>query len=57
MYGLTHSEASDWALKYTACGMFNKEHSGHPIIQFVKHNSCKIKMPEEPLEGQMEMGC
>lgn len=55
VYGLTHSEASDWTLKYTACGMFNKEYSGHPIINLVKHNSCKIKMPEEPLEGQVEM--
>ena len=33
VYGLTHSEASDWAQKHTACGMFNKEYSGEPIIK------------------------
>lgn len=54
VYGLTHSEASDWAVKYTACGMFNKQYSGRPIIALVKHNSSR-SMAEEPLDGQIKM--
>lgn len=54
VYGLTHSEASDWAMKYTACRMFNKEYTGQPIINLVKHNSSRTKV-EEPLDGQIEM--
>ena len=50
VYGLTHSEASDWANKYEACGMFNKEYDGVPIIQYVKHNRLK---QEEQIEGQL----
>lgn len=54
VYGLTHSEASDWALKYTACGMFNREYTGQTIINLVKHNSCRVKV-DEPLEGQITL--
>ncbi len=50
VYGLTHSEASDWANKYVACGMFNKEYKGRSVIEFVKHNRRK---QEEPMEGQL----
>ena len=50
VYSLAHSEASDWANKYEACGMVNKEYDGVPIIKFVKHNSLK---QDEPMEGQM----
>lgn len=55
VYGLTHSEASDWALKYDACGMFNKKWNGHPIIRLVKGgSSAEAKaIIDEPLEGQM----
>lgn len=55
VYGLTHSEASDWALKYIACGMFNKEYSGQPIIRLVRRNSCEAKLSEEPLPGQIKL--
>ncbi len=50
VYGLTHSEASDWANKYEACGMFNKEYKGRNVIEFVKRN-CQTHI--EPLEGQL----
>lgn len=53
VYGLTHSEASDWAKRWTACGKFNQEYTGRPIIEMVKHNSSKPKEPEPPLEGQV----
>lgn len=35
LYGLTHSEASDWRLKYTACGLFNKETDVRNVISKV----------------------
>ncbi len=35
VYGATHSEASDWAKRYVACGKFNTEYDGTPIIKFV----------------------
>lgn len=34
-YGLTHSEASDWAKSWTACGLFGKEYGRAPMIRFV----------------------
>ena len=54
VYGLTRSEASDWAVKYTACRMINKEYTGRPIIELVKHNSSR-SMAEVPLDGQIKM--
>ena len=51
VYGVTNSEASDWAKKYEACGMFNQEYNGRPIIELVKHNSSAE--PEPLLDGQI----
>ena len=56
VYGNTSSEASDWAKRWQACGMFNKPYTGGPIIQLVKRSSNKPpQAPEEPLEGQMTL--
>lgn len=52
VYGETNSEASDWRLKYQACGMFNKEWTGSPIINLLKHGS-KEQGPEPLLDGQI----
>lgn len=52
VYGLTHSEASDWTLRFTACGMFNTHYDGLPIIEFSRHNSAA---PELPLKNQVTM--
>lgn len=51
VYGLTHSEASDWAKRWTACGIFNGVWAGRPIIELVKAG----KSEEEPLEDQISM--
>jgi len=51
VYGLTHSEASDWSGRYDACGMYNKEYEGGDIIRLVRPNSA----PDTPLEGQESM--
>ena len=53
VYGITQSEASDWANKYTACGMFNKEYGARPIIELVKREAVKPEI--EILDGQMHM--
>lgn len=51
VYGLTHSEASDWAKSWTACKMFGHEYSGRPVIELrtEKHE------PEGPLENQLDL--
>ena len=53
IYGLTHSEASDWAKRWTACGKFNCEYSGRPIIDFVRPDRTKPPIQDEPLENQI----
>ena len=55
VYGLTNSEASDWVKKWTACGMFNKEYTGSPIIRLVRPDKKTDEAECEPIEGQMEM--
>lgn len=56
VYGLTHSEASDWAKRWTACGMFNREYTGRPIINLVRpERKTTDTVLDEPLEGQMKM--
>lgn len=48
VYGLTHSEASDWSGRYDACGMFNKEYDGNDIIRLVRG----YPAPPEEIQGQ-----
>ena len=51
IYGNTSSEASDWRLKYTACGMIGKpEVSINPVINLWRMYN---KKPEEQIEGQV----
>ena len=50
VYGMTHSEASDWAKKWTACGMFNKPYSDRNVIELVRPSR-----EEEPVEGQLSI--
>lgn len=56
VYGCTSSEASDWAQRWQACGMFNKTWDKQPIIRMVKPVR---KDPEDvqmiPLEGQLKL--
>ena len=54
VYGLTHSAASDWAKKYTACGMFGKEWHGREIISLVRSGR-NAKGPVATMDGQMEI--
>ena len=53
-YGDTPSEASDWRLKWTACGLYNKPLEGDvPIIELKKHMPKPIT--ETQCEGQMNL--
>lgn len=49
VYGLTHSEASDWAKRWEACGQFNKPWDRGPVIQLVRseRNPKQAVVPEE----------
>jgi len=52
VYGMTASEASDFRLKYDACGLFNKPYeSDIPIIRLLDRGK-----NETPIEGQMSLG-
>ena len=56
LYGMTHSEATDWRLSYQACGMFGTEQDMDrwvPVLELVKHEP---KGPEPQLAGQMDIG-
>ncbi len=50
-YGLTHSEASDWAKSWMACGLFDKPMKDNegPVIRTV-HGERKA---DGTMEGQM----
>lgn len=52
IYGQTHSEATDFRLSYTACGMFNREWDGD--IPVVRMNN-GVKKEEEQIPGQMSL--
>jgi len=54
-YGLTHSEATDWRVKWQACGMKDKEMDENytPVFELVKgKRECAV--PEQ-CEGQVKM--
>lgn len=53
VYGITHSEATDWRKKFTACGLIDKEKPDrYPIIDEIKY----FREPEEiQCEGQITM--
>lgn len=53
VYGLTHSEASDWAKRWQACGMFNREWYGRVIIEMVRRG--RPRTPVDQIEGQTSM--
>ena len=55
VYGATHSEASDWRMKYVACGMFNKEWNGNPIIRVLPRNGGFREADFKPMEGQVSI--
>lgn len=55
VYGLTHSEASDWAGRWQACGMFNKTWDKQPVMREVIPERKQKEADNTPLEGQMSL--
>lgn len=54
IYGMSHSESSDWRRSWMACGMYNVPQDMErwvPLMEQIKH-SPKIELP---LDGQMRM--
>lgn len=53
-YGLSHSEATDWRLKYLACGLYNLPFDDNQTCVIDRVRGLRSK-PDEPIDGQMEM--
>lgn len=55
-YGDSNSEATDWRISWTACGMLDKELPDDwiPLIDRLKQEP-RPKEPEPELEGQMNI--
>ena len=49
VYGLSHSEATDWRVNYPACGLFNKFTSYEDVYKSAKSDNTAIP------EGQMSL--
>ena len=54
-YGNTSSEATDWRLKYTACGLFNMSYKGTSIIEIKKHMPKTDTSEVYECEGQISI--
>ena len=51
VYGLTHSEASDWVKKWESCGLYNKPWNGDvPVIELTGK-----RVREEQCDGQLRL--
>lgn len=55
VYGLTHSEASDWAGRWQACGMFNRAWDKQPVMREVRPERKQKEADNAPLEGQISL--
>ena len=52
LYGLSHSEATDWRVSEKACGMYNMHVKRSTWVPVIERGKPRIV---EPIEGQMEM--
>ena len=55
VYGMTHSEATDWAGRWLACGAFNRTLNLQPVMREVVPYRKKNESDNEPLDGQLMM--
>lgn len=55
-FGLSHSETSDWAQRWPACGMFNvpMPDDDKPVKDWAKRAQHRI-VADEPADGQIRM--
>lgn len=54
VYGVSRSEATDWAQKWPACGQFGKPYTGPEVMGTLPRGKAARK-EEEPLEGQCSL--
>ena len=55
VYGMTHSEATDWAGRWQACGAFNRTLNRQPVMREVRPERKQKEADNAPLEGQISM--
>lgn len=59
IYGESYSEATDWRLKWTACGAFDKVADGNASPIYKRLQYVRIEKPDRPTipvsEGQITM--
>ena len=55
VYGLTHNEASDWAGRWQACGMFNRAWDKQPVMREVVQERKQKEADNAPLDGQISL--
>lgn len=53
LYGLTHSAASDWIKRWPACGLFNRDYHGRPVITQLRRLQPAKSPTEITVPGQM----
>ena len=54
VYGMTHSEATDWRRKYAACGLKdNPRPDDRPVIDCLRGQ--RTHAEEEPIKGQISI--
>lgn len=56
VYGMTYSDASDWAKRWQACGLFNQDTNCENVIAMVRRESKKAEPPMQTvLDGQIRL--
>lgn len=53
VYGMTNSEATDWAGRWQACGAFNRTLNRQPVMREVRPERKQKEADNAPLEGQI----
>lgn len=54
VYGMTHSEATDWAGRWQACVAFNRTLNRQPVVHEVRQER-KKETNNAPLDGQISL--
>lgn len=55
VYGMSHSEATDWAGRWVACGAFNRTMNRQPVMREVVPERKQKEVDNTPLEGQISL--
>ena len=55
LYGISHSEATDWRLKYPACGAYNVPEERLDVYSPYLMNLIRERNADPPIEGQIKL--